>query len=698
MGGFTKASRSASRTVSLLAALLVMVLALGLLGAGLVYPAVAITATSVDQARRVMAAIPDDVEVLPLSQKSWIYASSGELLATFYAQNREQVPLDQISQAMKDAVVALEDKRFWEHGGVDLRGMGRALVSNQTGGGTQGASTLTQQYVKNLLIERAFQQGDVDGAQEAREVSYARKIKEIRRAVSLEKRLSKEQILEGYLNIAQFGPSVYGVESAAMYYFGLHASELDALHAATIAAITQLPNGLDPVKHPEQNQARRDQTLDDMAEQGYISTQERDQAKAVNVADSLKVTPTASGCSTANQFFGSAYFCDYVVYTIRNSEAFGKTRYDRDMLLHRGGLRITTTLDPRAQWAADMAVSEAVPLDDPSGVGMAITAIEPGTGKVLAMAQNRRYPASSRVGERETTVNYNADKAYGGSTGFQPGSTFKPFILAEWLSAGHSLTETFDGGRSNYADSRWRASGCTDSGRYRVMGDWNVKNAGKKKAGKMNALYATQWSVNTGFVAMESKLDLCSIKDRALALGAKRADGGDFQAIPSMVLGANEVSPLSMAGAYASFAAQGNHCEPLVIESMVGPDGQAMTVPKPTCNQAIDPGVAADVTKALTGVVNGGTGTGAQLPDGRPHAGKTGTTDGNVAAWFTGYTGQIAASVWMGFPDSSQNLEDVTVNGQYYGSISGGQVPATAWNRFMSTALDDVAPAPLTGA
>jgi membrane peptidoglycan carboxypeptidase len=652
-----------------------------------------------DAASRLVDSIPNDIDVTVLPEKSWVYAADGTLLATFYDQNREVVNLDDISPNLRNAVIALEDRRFWTHKGVDLEGMGRAFVANMVGSSSvQGASTLTQQYVKNLLIEEAMSRGDPEEALAAHDMSYARKLREAKRAVALEQKIGKEGVLEGYLNIAQFGSSTYGAEAAANYYFGASAKDLTVVQAATIAATAQSPNLLDPRLHPRANKTRRDRALADMLRDGYITQQEHDEAKALTVEETLSIHPASSGCWTANELAGSAYFCDYVVATIRNSPEFGENRAERQGLLHRGGLRIHTTLDPHHQQLAYEAATSNVPIDDPDGVAVALSTVEPGTGRVLAMAQNRTYPAGEAATDRQTTVNYNADAIYGGSTGFQAGSTFKPFILAEWLSEGHSLTERFDASRSVYTNSIWRAQGCTEKGQYRVLSPWNVRNSGSKRVSSVDAYYATTWSVNTAYVAMEYKLDLCGIQDQLRNLGITRADGEEWHVGPAMVLGANEVSPLAMAAAYAAFAADGVYCEPRVITKVVGPDDKELPVPPHSCTPAMSADVAAGVTSALERVVKGGTGAGANLGDGRPHVGKTGTTDQQVAAWFTGYTRQMSTAVWVGYADASRKLQNVRINGDYYSTVSGSGVPAQVWKSFMGPAHEGLEPASFTPA
>jgi membrane peptidoglycan carboxypeptidase len=672
----------AGRAAAGIAAILVISVGCGLLLGATVLPVVTVGAGAAQTGEKVVSQIPSDLAMPELAEKSYLYSSNGDLLTTFYLQNRVVVGLDEISQPMQDAVVALEDRRFWEHSGVDVQGMARAFINNSTNGSTQGASTLTQQLVKNSLIEQATLNHDEELAEKAVDFSYARKLREAKLAVAIEKQYGKKKILEGYLNIAQFGPSQWGVEAAALYYFGVSAKDLNVVQAATIAAITQQPNVLDPKNHPEANQPRRDAALAAMLRDKYITKEQYDEAVALNVADTLKITPTKSGCEAADQELYAGYFCDYVVSVIRNSEAFGKDPQEREQLLARGGLHITTTLDPTTQQNAVAALDTQIPYDDPSGVAHALTAVEPGTGRIIAMAQNRYYESTKSDRPGYTSVNYNVDEDFGGSIGFQPGSTFKPFILAAWLEAGHSLQETFDGSKTVYQPAHFKAS-CLDGG-HTWDARWSVSGGARKS---VNAYTATASSLNAAYAAMEYKLDMCKIQDLIERMGIKRASGKEWGLTPSMVLGTHEVSPLTMAAAYATFAADGRYCPPTAIDSVTWADGTALDIPVPACSQALDQGVARGVSAALKRVVSSGTGTAARLNDGRPVAGKTGTTDKAKAAWFCGYTPQLATAVWAGHPDKPEPLRG-KIGNQWYGEAFGGTLSAHTFGRFMSSSME----------
>lgn len=656
----------------------------GVLAAGLVMPAVATTSTLTDTSVRLFDDLPTELEEVPLSEKSTILAADGTLLATFYEQNRIVVPLAEISQDMIDAVVATEDRRFWEHGGIDPTGMARALVRNATSDEVEGASTLTQQYVKNALIQAALQGEDpaavaaaVEAAREAEGAAgVARKLEEAKLAIALEQRLTKEEILERYLNIAQFGLSVYGVEAAAQHFFSVPAVDLNFLQAATIAGITQAPSRWDPERNPEGAQERRDVVLRLMRNQDFITEEEYQAGIATPIVDTLNLGETRLGCVAANTVGNAGYFCDYVTKVIRNDAAFGESPAERSALLYRGGLTITTTLDPARQVMADEEVKAGIPVDDPSGVASAISVVEPGTGRILAMAQNRIYNSAEGAGPGQTAVNYNTDSAYGSSKGFAPGSTFKPFTLVQWLKEGHSLNERIDARLRTYNMSEFEAS-CT---RF-APGEYKFGNA-EGDGGVMTVLDATRNSVNSGYIKMASEVDLCGIFDTASSMGIHRPDGSAFDPLPANVIGSQEVAPLTMASAFATFASGGTYCDPVAITSVIDTNGNELPVPQANCRQALTPEIANAMNFALSGVWDGTARSVGAMP-GRPSAGKTGTTSQNEYTWFLGYTPQMATAVWVGFPDAMRPVQDMRINGRYYRNVFGSSIAAPTWKRFM---------------
>jgi len=684
---------NAAQALALLLAFVLVAGLGGVLAAGLLLPGVAVANGATDLTVDAFDDLPTELEQRPLPEKSVILAADGTLLATFYDQNRVVVPLSEISEQLQHAVVATEDKRFYEHAGIDPTGMLRAFVRNQIDDSNQeGASTLTQQYVKNVLIEAAMAETDPQkraaALEEARGANYARKLREAKLAIALEKTMSKDEILEKYLNIAQFGPSVYGAESAAQYYFSKPAKDLSYLEAATIAGITQSPGAWDPVKHPEDSQKRRNTVLGLMHEQGYITDDEYTTGVATPLADTLHVQPLRQGCMEAGSVVaGSGFFCDYVTKVITNDPAFGEDRDDRLALLYRGGLTITTTLDPRLQTIADTEVKNGIPVDDPSGVGSAIITVEPGTGKIVAMAQNRNYTAVAEHGDRDTSVNFNTDFAYGGSSGFAPGSTFKPFTLLEWLKKGHSLYETVNGSVRPLNENMFTTCG-TKGPNVR----WTPGNS-EGGAGYMSVLNATRNSVNLAYLSMAMQLDMCDIMNGAADLGMHTAKGDPPGTNPSNVIGTDSVAPLSMAAAFATFASGGVYCTPIAITSVRDTDGNELPIPQANCHQAIEPQYANTISYALSGVWQG-TAKAVGAPS-FPAAGKTGTTSENEQTWFVGFTPRLATAVWVGDPnESKRQIKDMTINGSYVRRAFGATIAAPTWKRFMTQALDDGQPNP----
>ncbi|MEV7973985.1 penicillin-binding protein [Cellulomonas sp. NPDC089187] len=667
----------------------------GLLAAGLALPTVAMANSATDLGVQAFEDLPSELEQKPLSEKSVVLAADGTQLAEFWAENREVVTQDRISEQMQNAVIATEDRRFYQHGGIDPTGTLRAAVANFSGGSTQGGSTLTQQYVKNVLIESAIREGDFAAAEAAREADgtegYARKLREAKLAIALEKTMTKDEILTAYLNIAQFGISTYGVEAAAQRYFSKPAAELNYLEAATIAGITNSPTLYDPVKNPDKSEGRRNTVLFLMHDQGYITDEEYEAGKATPLGDTLHISEPKSGCIAAEAVVaGAGYFCDYVTNVIKNDPAFGETKEERQDLLLRGGLTITTTLDIRVQTAANDAVKGSVPVNDPSGVGQAMSVVEPGTGQIKAMAQNRDFNNAETVEAGQTAVNYNTSYEYGGSTGFPPGSTFKAFTLLQWLKDGHALTETVNGAVRTLNTNQFTACGSR-------LGNSTYKAGNAEgNGGMMSVLNATQNSVNLAYLSMAMQLDLCDIMNGAAELGVVQAGNGEpFQAFPANVLGSDSTTPLAMAGAYATFASGGVYCSPIAITAVQDASGADLPVPTAGCKQAISPEVANAMAYAM-GNVWSGTGKGIGTPA-YEAAGKTGTTSHNEHTWFAGYTPRLATAVWVGHPDSMTPMQRVTINGRYYPSVYGATIAGKTWKAAMDSVLLDGSPNPAFG-
>lgn len=618
--------------------------------------------------------LPDELNTPPLPERSVILAADGSVLATLYYQNRVEVPLDSIAPIMRQATIAVEDARFLEHNGVDFRGIVRAFASNASSGEiSEGASTLTMQYVKNVLVNQATTPEELEAA---RGDNSARKLKEVRFALALEKRFTKSEILSRYLNIAYFGSGAYGIEAAARRYFSKPAANLNLVEAATLAGIVQRPTAYDPLRNPELSQERRNVVLSRMAALGYITPEDADQAKATPVTDTLNPTEVSNGCTSSY----APFFCDYVIQTIRTDPTFGETPEEREIFLRRGGYTITTTIDPAVQNQVTEVVNSAIPPTDDSGKAAAISMVEPGTGRILAMTQNRTWGTS---GKGKTTYNYNVNQDMGGTIGMQAGSTFKVFTIAAALEAGISPSEYIS------APSPATFNDFVNCETGASFGPITVRNS--TTSGTLNMPQATAYSTNTYFMALEERVGICRTVDIAESLGVTLGNGDPLLRVPSFTLGTMEVSPLAVANAYATFAAHGRYCEPVSIVEIRDRNGARLPVPDGNCQQILDRAVADGVTYMLNGVVDGNisgrTGAAMSLGD-RPVAGKTGTTNESAAVWFAGYTPQVAAAVWVGDPRGgfAFPLKDVTINGTYYRQVFGGTFPGPIWKESMQIA------------
>lgn len=658
----------------------------GVLTAGLLLPAVgtvgAVSNASVD----LFDELPADLDIGEQSEQSVILDADGNVLATFYAENRIVVPTEEISEHLFNAVVAIEDHRFYEHNGVDLEGIMRATFRNLTTDDLEGASTLTQQYVKNVLIEEGRVTGDQELIDAAIDQSYGRKLHEARLAIALEQEYSKEEILTGYLNIAQFGPSQYGVEVASQHYFNKSAADVTIAEAALLAGITQSPARWDPVANPENSEGRRNSVLNRMLTEGYITQEEHDEAVETSVEDMLDPRNNPRGCGVAGT---SAYFCDYVVRSILNDPAFGEDIAERRQLLNRGGLTIHTTIDPDTQDAAFDAITDQVPVDEASGFSMALSAIEPGTGHILAMAQATNYGPATEDDPNATQVNYNVGEAYGGGQGFQSGSVYKVFVLIEWLRQGHSLMERVDGDNRDFPREVWNIS-CDPS----RAADYDPMNLEGYGGGQWTVLDATRLSINIPFVEMATQLDLCAVRDVAASMGLETGtESGEYSELlpnPASVLGSNTVTPLSMANAFATLANDGVACDPIAITAIQDRNGNDIEVPGSNCQRVLESDIVDAVTYALqTPLQSNGTAPTAAIP-GRDAAGKTGTANNDYHAWFAGYIPQMAAAVWMGHPDGDISMAQTTVAGQWRPRVYGGLIPAPTWGNFMREVTADM--------
>jgi membrane peptidoglycan carboxypeptidase len=663
--GRPDAGRIASHLVVMGAVAVVM----GVLTACLAIPFAGLVGVAAKDVSKGMVNLPESLEAKDLSQKTRIYDVNGNLIASLYDQNRINVPLKSISRPMVKAIVAIEDYRFYQHGALDLKGTLRAFITNQANGGAvQGGSSITQQMVKQTLL---YQAETDEERKAATEETYARKIRELRYAIAFEKNHTKDWILERYLNIAYFGDGAFGVQSAARHFFSKNAKDLNLLEAATLAGLVKNPVGYDPIDNPERAESRRNVVLDRLAQLGVLTEKKADRLKKTPIGETLKIETAPNGCQQSQ----APFFCDYVVNWLLKDPVLGDTPKERRRTLNNGGLTINTTIDLDMQKAADQAVRGHVFPKDQAIGGLAM--VEPGTGDVRALAQSRPMGKNKKAGE--TYLNYTVPKKYGDANGFQAGSTFKLFVLAAAINQGIPLSTTIRSPQTMHFDD-WDFETC--DGPY--AGDqkgWDPENS--TGAGTYDLYSGTQHSVNTFFAQLETRTGMCEPLELAKKMGVKVPKA---QQVPSWILGVSDADPLTMAQAYATFAARGLHCDPRPVTEVLDSQGQQLKQFSSQCEQVM-PGATADaVNSILRGVMEPG-GFGQNIAIDKPSAGKTGTNNSNMAVWFVGYTPKLAAAAMVA--GANEFGEWVSLNGQvvggsYISSAFGSTVAGPIWGDAMS--------------
>ncbi|MFN4002980.1 transglycosylase domain-containing protein [Microcella sp.] len=632
----------------------------GVLVTVMVTPALAVSSMAASNTIGIFEGLPEYIKINEQTQRNVLYAQETDdpadgyrQIAIVFAEDREEVAWDEVSQFVKDATVAGEDRRFYDHGGVDLQGIVRAAIGNVTSGGVQsGASTLTMQLVKNIFVNESLKaetEEDRDRLYaEAQEQSLERKLKEAKLAIGLEKEYTKDEILLAYLNLANFGGNTYGIQAAAQQYFGVDAIDLTIAQAASLIAIVQYPNerSLETPDNYASNQERRDYIIRTMASEGYITEAERDEALAIAVDEEfVNLSERQSGCIAANR--NAQQFCDYVVKNIKNLESLGATEEERLDNWRLGGYEIYTTLNFKLQAAAQKKVRENVPTRSTIlNIGSVATSVEVGTGRILTMAQNRPFNDSQTPKQGQTAVNYATDRDYGGSSGFQVGSTYKIFALVEWLKQGRGLNEVVDASRFELNQAAFLDT-CDDGGGP-WGGPWKFKNSGGAGGAAMSVFNATVNSVNSAYASIAEQLDQCQIRAAAESLGVHRADGDPLETNPSAVLGTNNIAPLTMAAAFAGIANGGVFCEPIAVDRIVDRDGVELDGQTQDCRRAMTAEVAAAAAAPMAAVITGGTATSSNIGDGVPIIGKTGSTDSFNQTWMVGSTRKVATAVWVG--------------------------------------------------
>lgn len=626
----------------------------GILVTATVTPALAVAGAAGSQALDLFEKLPSYLKIDAPMEPSTLYVTGKDgkptKMAAFYDQNRIPVSFDQINPAMYDAILSSEDKDFYEHGGVNIGATAKALIDNLQGTSSRGASTISQQYVKNVLVQQC-EQGVLPGEEDYSDKitqcwldatnatgadGIERKLQEMRYAIQIEKDYSKNEILLGYLNIASFGGTVYGIEAAANYYFGVKAADLSVAQAATLAGIVQNPNTYridlpggtmtgndgEAVNSADDGYSltlkRRDYVLGRMLTDGKITQEQFDEANESPIAPDIH--QPSQGCTASGD---NAYFCQYAKTVILSDPAFGETPQERTKALYRDGLKIYTTLDMRLQRPAIDAMNSRIPPNyDNQYFGGAGVTIEPGSGRILAMTQNTKFRETASDDQAYTSLVFASDRDHGGSSGMPVGSAYKLFTLVNWLETGHSVNESINGRNQTLK----MTASCTGSSWDFDTSD--VGNFGRVGGYTGTPMSFTRDSLNSGYFAMASRLDLCDINGVADRMGVTLGNGKKTteENVPFDVLGSKYIAPLDMAGAYATVANKGVYCEPKAIDKIVNQKGEELPIPDTKCTQVITPEVASTAAYALQGVMaQGGTGAQANTWDGTPLLGKTGS-------------------------------------------------------------------------
>lgn len=674
----------------------------GVLVTVMVAPAIAVTGVTASNTVGIFNSLPEYLELDSGSQQNTIVVRNPGQdpenpdddfipIATLYDQNRQEVPLDQMSEYVICAAIAGEDRRFYEHGGVDMPSLIRAAVGQVTGDeGAGGASTLTMQLVRNILQQQAINDETLTEEERKEEIAKAldltldRKIKEMKFAIGLEKNYTKDEILAGYLNIAGFGGNTYGVQAAAYEFFSANAADLTINQAASLLAIVQFPNSrsLNSDENFEANQERRDVILTAMERDGCITKAERDEAIAVPVnAEFVHRAPSVVGCRNATSaIYG--FVCDYAKRTVPSLTALGANEDERRTAWKRGGYQLVLTIDPRLQQAAYDTVNQWAPANETRfDLGAVAVSVQVDTGNIVSMAQNKTFDDSPEA-EADTTkdaVNYAVDRDHGGSIGFQPGSTYKPYVLLAFLAAGHGVNESYNASVREVNQAEFADSCAPESVGGNIVGPpWGGKYTYRNDSGESGSytiVRGTGFSVNSIFIQMAKAVDQCDIKKIAESIGIHNGNP-DQELItrPSCSIGGceNSIAPLQQAAAYAAIANEGVYCQPRMVDAViVEQTGEVLAGEPNDCGQSpvIAPGVANTAAYAMAAVMRGGTGAPSNPNDGTPYIGKTGTTNGSIHTWMVGSSTSVSTAVWVGNVQGEQALRNIRISGQQGGVL-----------------------------
>jgi len=658
--------------------LLICGLLAGVVVAAAAFPAVAMSGLAAKAGGETFAQLPSELKHTTAPQVSRIFASDGKTpVSVFYDEFRSDVPLKDINKNMQNAIVAAEDHQFYEHNGVDLKGVARAVVSNKSGKSQQGASTLTMQYVRMSLAYSATNPQEVV---DATKDTPKRKITEMKYALQVEKELTKQQILERYLNTAPFGGGAYGIFAASQVYFNKKPKDLTIAESALLAGMVKAPSAFDPTTESGYPQARdrREYVLANMRDLGFITAADFARSNATKIPRQIK--RVGNGCvSVSKNSWG--FFCDYFYRWWLSQEAFGQTTYDRERRLKSGGYRIVTSLDIKAQTAARKNIAEVIAEKNRNAVLLA--GIEPGTGKVRALAANRKFklddaehpqnkmssdPRKARKGVRGTYPNTTNPLLTGGGdiTGYQAGSVFKIFTIVAALEKGYPLSYTIRAdkvAKTDYIVQRNSPAACPGTNKY------CPQNSGGGGAGVYNMWTGFGRSINTFFVPLQERVGAENVVDVAKRFGvhfraqqdAEYANNKDYaHQWGAFTLGVSSSTPLEMANAYATLAGDGMYCDPTPVQEIKTQSGEKLDVGKPHCTRATSEDVARAALDAARcpvgdqsqlGRCNGSTARDAHATIRHPVFGKTGTTDRDKTAALIVGTTSIVVAGYMVNPD-----------------------------------------------
>ncbi|MFY1687514.1 penicillin-binding protein [Plantactinospora sp. WMMB782] len=680
--------KSRRRGLTKAGTLLTCALLAGVVVAGAAFPAVAMSGLAAKAGADSFQDLPTELTVPQVPEVTQVFAADNKtLLARFYDENRQDVGLADIAPAMRNAMIGAEDHAFYRHNGVDVKGFVRAIVSNFTGNSRQGASTLTMQLVRMSITYGATDPNDVVAASED---TNARKLREMRQAAALENKLGKDEILERYLNMAPFGHGTYGVAAASRFYFGKEPKDLTVPEAAMIAGLVKSPSYYDALDTEgpgyDRTVQRRNWVIEQMKEIGAIT--EAEQAAALATPLKVKGQRPTNGC-TSSLHNDWGFFCDAFYRWWMDQEAFGATSYDRERRLKGGGYRIVSTLDPVVQQAAYKNVQQYLPTGRKDA--LMVAAVEPGTGRIRALATNRTFglddptkpknPISSNPKQADAGLRASYPRTTnplltggGGVHGYQAGSTFKMFTMVAALEQGYPLSLSYNA--PNRYPSKYTAAAGTESacpGTER----WCPSNDNEGMAGMHDMWSAFGRSVNTYFVPLEERVGAAKVVDAAQRLGirfrepgeaAVAADPAQADGWGSFTLGVSAATPLDLANSYATLAADGRHCEPIPVQEVKDRAGTELDIAKPRCDKAVDPEVARAAVDAARcpvgdqsayGRCRGATEADARRVVGHPVAGKTGTTDSDRTASLVAMTTTLSVAGIMANPDWPETTTDM---------------------------------------